>query len=85
MKEKRETERRKLERSVIVERQDGLKITCSLADVSRSGARLSSEQPELIPDEFILVLREDLRRRCKVVVRSAISIGVVFVGRPEDK
>ena len=83
MSEKRAFERKALEHTVRVLRYDGSETTCVMADISRSGARLKLDQPELIPNEFMLVIREDLRRRCNVVVRTGNSVGIVFVGRPE--
>lgn len=83
MKEKRDSQRRSIELNVRVELQNGQRISCSLADISRSGARIVVEDPDSLPDEFVLVVKDDLRRKCKVVARTGNNLGLVFVGRPE--
>jgi hypothetical protein len=85
MLEKLDARGRNIEQNGRVERYDGSAIECSLADITASGARLRSDQPDLIPNEFMLVIREVLRRRCNVVVRRGNSIGIVFVGLPENE
>src|SRR5437867_3254226 len=55
--------------------------TCTVSDVSQTGARLAIENPNDIPDEFTLLLTGGgtVRRRCRVVRRSDGEIGVQFV------
>ncbi|HZP76623.1 MAG TPA: PilZ domain-containing protein [Pseudolabrys sp.] len=57
-------------------------IACTLTDVSKSGARLSIDDPSALPEEFLLLLRDDLRRWCRVIWRSQTQIGVAFIERP---
>lgn len=53
---------------------------CRVLDVSDGGARLVTEQPIPLPDEFILALsmRGAATRRCHVVWRQECEIGVEF-------
>jgi hypothetical protein len=81
MAEKREHERRKIERYVRVIRADGVQVTCELADISRSGARLGARDVSAIPNEFILVIDEDIQRRCRVVGRDDKFVRCVFIGK----
>jgi len=55
--------------------------TCQMLDVSGTGARLKTDAPGALPDEFILLLSHDgrLRRRCSVAWRSETAIGVRFI------
>ncbi len=55
-------------------------IDCLIRNMSETGAALEIEAPIGIPDEFTLLIKpEFLKRRCKVVWRSAKRIGVQFV------
>jgi PilZ domain len=57
----------------------GLKITCTLHDLSITGAALEVDDAATIPENFILVLREDgLKLPCRVVRRTGFRIGVAF-------
>ena len=53
---------------------------CRMLDVSGTGARLEVKTPDVIPDELVLLLSHDgrLHRRCRVIWRSEVSIGVKF-------
>ena len=53
---------------------------CAIADISETGARLSLESDGELPDTFILLLTESggARRRCRVVWRDGLTIGVKF-------
>ena len=55
--------------------------TCLMLDVSGTGARLKTDAPGVLPDEFILLLSHDgrLRRQCSVAWRSETAIGVRFI------
>ena len=59
-----------------------LAVDCQLLDISETGARLQSADIGAIPNEFVLVLRDDLQKWCRVVRRSRNEVGVRFVGRP---
>jgi len=55
-------------------------ITCSIADISESGARLSLERDEELPEPFVLLLTASggARRHCRVVWRTSLTLGVEF-------
>jgi len=55
-------------------------ITCSIADISESGARLSLERDEELPETFVLLLTASggARRHCRVVWRTSLTLGVEF-------
>jgi hypothetical protein len=81
--DKRAAPRRGLERQVHIEAADGSSIPCSLSDVSKSGARLAVSDPAALPDEFMLCLKDDLRKWCQVVRRSDKHVGVKFIAAPQ--
>jgi len=54
-------------------------MPCVIADISASGARLTLEQVNLLPDEFILALNVDLMKKCKVMWRRRNQVGVRFL------
>lgn len=57
----------------------GATFECTVRNLSDTGACLMVESPVGIPNEFALVLdREKVPRRCRVVWRSANRIGVAF-------
>jgi hypothetical protein len=57
----------------------GHKITCTLRDLSTTGAALEVPDPAIIPAKFILVVPEDgLKLPCRVVRRTDFRIGVAF-------
>jgi hypothetical protein len=58
-------------------------ITCSISDISQTGARIALESDEKLPDTFMLLLTPngDARRHCRVIWRDGLSVGVEF---PED-
>jgi len=47
--------------------------------VSQTGARIAIENAAANRDEFVLVLRDDLRRHCRAIRRADNSLGVMFV------
>lgn len=53
---------------------------CIISDISDTGARLSVEHPEALPEIFHLLLsnRGGVHRRCRVMWRSKSQIGVCF-------
>ena len=55
--------------------------SCTLSDVSQTGAKLVIENPNDIPAEFTLLLTGDgaVRRRCRVMRRGNGEIGVQFL------
>ena len=56
-----------------------VKIRCSLTDISRTGARLSVDDPKSLPNEFLLEIRTDLARRCRVIWRTDKHVGVEYI------
>jgi hypothetical protein len=58
---------------------------CSVADVSETGAKVVVKDPASLPDEFLLRLRPDLRKWCRVVWRGAEEVGVEFIAAPDPK
>lgn len=62
---------------------DGGKVparTCTISDISQSGARLALDSDEELPDRFILLLSRngDARRHCRVIWRTGAIVGVEF-------
>jgi methyl-accepting chemotaxis protein len=55
-------------------------IACSIADISETGARLTLESENQVPDEFVLVLtpKGNPRRQCRVIWRDGLTVGVEF-------
>jgi hypothetical protein len=66
---------------VRVIRADGVQLTCGLVDISRGGIRLEASDGSPIPDEFLLVLDDDIQRRCRVVGRDGRLVRCVFTGK----
>ena len=55
-------------------------IDCIVRNISDGGAMLEIASPVGIPNDFTLVIKpEYLKRKCRVVWRSAKKIGVRFV------
>lgn len=65
----------------IVTAKDRPQIACWVADVSASGARLSLEHDENLPQRFTLLLtpKGDTRRFCQVIRRGGTTLGVRFI------
>jgi hypothetical protein len=80
--EKRQTPRLPIDRTVRIALGDGTQIACAMSDVSKSGARLGLEDASKLPDEFELMLRDDLRKWCRVMRRSETSVGIKFIATP---
>ena len=60
--------------------EDGVLLKCMVSDISETGARLDAADPEGLPDEFTLLLTRDakMRRKCQVVWREGMQVGVHF-------
>jgi len=83
--DQRQTRRHRVHCPAWVDVLDGSPVrSCTLWDVSEAGARLTIEQPDLLPKEFSLVLSSDgsIRRRCRVIWRSDDQIGVRYLTPP---
>src|SRR5687767_11768051 len=55
--------------------------SCTVADVSETGARLELESPGDLPKEFWLLLSRDgkVRRRCEVVWQTGDQVGARYM------
>jgi hypothetical protein len=53
---------------------------CAIADISETGARIVLESDRELPERFILLLNRggEARRRCRVVWRNGLTVGVQF-------
>ena len=56
-------------------------LSCTVTDVSQSGARLKVDKPDELPEKFFLVLTTTgkTRRLCRVIWRAKKDVGVKFV------
>jgi hypothetical protein len=82
--DKRKAARRAIQYTAWIARKGQPLEGCVLADISDNGARLDVENPESIPDEFMLFLsnRGTPRRKCAVAWRTDTQIGVKFTSPP---
>ena len=55
---------------------------CAIVDISNTGARLQLEDDFELPERFLLLLTKggQARRRCKIVWRNGLFVGVQFPG-----
>jgi len=55
-------------------------VGCSISDISHTGARLTLEHEQELPEAFTLLLTPngDARRRCRVVWCDGLIVGVQF-------
>jgi hypothetical protein len=57
----------------------GDKTTCTVRDLSLTGALLEVSDPNSVPTNFTLVVPEDgLKINCRVVRRTEFRIGIIF-------
>jgi hypothetical protein len=81
--EHRKAQRRQISHPALILRPDGSAVgTCTLLDVSASGARLKMESVPGVPAEVTLVLSRfyaPIQRKCLVVWRKDHQLGVRFV------
>jgi hypothetical protein len=54
-------------------------VPCTISDVSATGARLTTDHMDMLPDEFDLALNADIMRKCQVVWRRKNQVGVKFL------
>jgi hypothetical protein len=75
--------RRMLKGGVIAYSDRHVTISCTVRDISATGARLRVEGSVTAPDTFELLIPLDgLEASCQVVWRSGSDIGVKFLGAP---
>jgi hypothetical protein len=80
LQERRKASRKKTQFRAWVETAQKNLLPCTVLDMTLKGARVRA--PELaLPDEFTLVLddKSSLKRRCKVVWRKGVLVGLEFV------
>jgi PilZ domain len=55
--------------------------SCTVTDVSESGARLKIDKPDALPEKFVLLLTSSgqARRLCRVIWRTRKEAGVKFL------
>jgi hypothetical protein len=85
--DKRRAVRRPVQYTAWIARKGEPLEGCVLSDISDKGARLDVENPESLPDEFMLFLsaRGTPRRKCTVAWRTETQIGVKFDALPVAK
>ena len=79
--EQRKKARKPLRHSVWLHVKKGQRPTSgTMSDISDTGARVDVEEPQGIPDRFLLLLSKNgqARRVCRVVWRSETQVGVQF-------
>lgn len=56
---------------------------CRLGDISATGAKIFVQNPEEVPEDFVLMLSErgKVMRLCHVIYRGEKQIGVAFRAR----
>ncbi len=60
-----------------------LTVSCTVRDLSATGARLRVDNMVGIPDTFVLIISVDgLEANCQVVWRKPNEVGVKFLGAP---
>src|SRR5947208_11998290 len=82
MAEKRKSPRKNLRYPAYIDTGDGSPMqTCSLVDISDTGARMNLDASHKVANQFTLFLGHEsgARRRCRVAWRNAIQIGVEFL------
>jgi len=58
-------------------------VPCTISDVSATGARLTTDHMDMLPNTFDLALNADIMRKCQVVWRRKNQVGVKFL--PQQK
>jgi hypothetical protein len=68
-------------RASILTPSDPTPRSCSIADISETGAKVSVEIEHELPDQFILFLTPNgaTRRLCQVIWRNGLTVGVRFI------
>jgi PilZ domain len=83
LRKRRRFDRKYFERVAALDLGDGTpSTTCEVIDISQGGARLRPLlcSPKTLPEKFILLLTAggQVQRRCCVVWRSTVELGVQF-------
>ena len=77
-KERRQQPRLVVNRTTTWRAERGAPRQCLITNISADGARLFTEDA-VVPEQFELVIAENLARRCQVVWRLGGEIGVRFL------
>jgi hypothetical protein len=80
--ENRKFARRNIDLNVEMETPDGSTIRGALLDLSQSGARIKVDNPDSLPEQFILKLSDKLHRESRIAWRAAAEIGVELLVAP---
>jgi hypothetical protein len=79
MDESRRASRRRVLKAGAIEFSSGGTISCTVKNLSATGAALEVVSPLYIPDRFKLIVQTDnLNRPCHVVWRKERRIGITF-------
>jgi hypothetical protein len=54
-------------------------MPCAVLEISPAGARLRAQAPQVLPDEFELLMSTQESRHCEVVRRRSLHLAVRFV------
>src|SRR4029078_7955379 len=78
--DKRQNSRLAMRFTAWIRLEDGTLHGCALSDISDTGARLRVEDPDKLPDTFMLILSRNgaQKRSCKVMWRKDGELGVAF-------
>ena len=75
--------RKVLKAATVASNNRHLTVSCTLRDLSSTGARLRVDNIVTIPDTFELIIAVDgLEANCEVVWRKTNEVGVRFIGAP---
>lgn len=80
--DKRSLARRGIARTVRVATGISPPLECGMTDVSTIGARLTVHDPQTVPQQFLIILNDNLTRWCEVKWRSDNAVGVQFTRAP---
>lgn len=79
MSEHRQSQRQRTLKAGVISFDRAAGINCTVRNISETGALLEIESPIGIPNDFTLVVSKDnVKRPCHVMWRSARRIGVRF-------
>jgi PilZ domain-containing protein len=81
--ENRKYPRQEITLTVCIEASDGARTSCWLSDLSQTGARLAVGQAGTLPEQFMLLLSDEMQRWCRVVWRTGQEVGVCFETRSQ--
>jgi len=79
--ELRKTRRRHFDYSAKIRKdKDSPAVACAICDISEGGARLILKDDAELPESFFLVLSANgaARRRCRLIWRDGLAVGVKF-------